>query len=594
LRYRNFTTMTNLTRTFDFAYHQLSNNPQEDCLVDKKDGKWIKTSTSEYLSKAIKMSKGFIQLGIRPGDKVALISNNRSEWNICDVALLQIGAVSVPIYPTITEKEYTYIFNNAEIKLCIVSDEELFGKVTSIKSDVPTLGDIYTFNLVPGAKNWEEIMTIGKEVPDTQVEELKAAVKPEDLATLIYTSGTTGLPKGVMLSHSNMVSNVLDSMERVPVDKQAKALSFLPVCHVFERMILYLYQYIGVSIYFAESLETVGDDIKDVKPNLFTAVPRLIEKVYAKIIAKGEDLTGIKKMLFFWAVNLGHKWDINKGGFYHFQLKIARKLIFSKWQEALGGNIDVIVSGSAALESSLMRVFYAADMPIYEGYGLTETSPVVSVISKFEDGIRIGTVGKVLKTVEVKIAETGEILVKGPNVMQGYYKSPEKTAEVIDKDGWFHTGDKGEFIEGSFLKITGRIKQIFKTSGGKYVSPELMENKFKLSPFIETIMVIGENKKHTSALIIPAWEALKDWADYKKIAYSNHDDLVVNDLVIDKFEREVAKYNEDFAKWEKVKVIRVLADDWSIDSGELTPTLKLKRNVVLEKYAHLIDDIYCD
>jgi len=594
LRYRNFTTMTNLTRTFDFAYHQLANNPQEDCLVDKKEGKWIKTSTSEYLSKAIKMSKGFIQLGIRPGDKVALISNNRSEWNICDVALLQIGAVSVPIYPTITEKEYTYIFNNAEIKLCIVSDEELFGKVTSIKSDVPTLGDIYTFNLVPGAKNWEEIMTIGKEVPDTQVEELKAAVKPEDLATLIYTSGTTGLPKGVMLSHSNMVSNVLDSMERVPVDKQAKALSFLPVCHVFERMILYLYQYIGVSIYFAESLETVGDDIKDVKPNLFTAVPRLIEKVYAKIIAKGEDLTGIKKMLFFWAVNLGHKWDINKGGFYHFQLKIARKLIFSKWQEALGGNIDVIVSGSAALESSLMRVFYAADMPIYEGYGLTETSPVVSVISKFEDGIRIGTVGKVLKTVEVKIAETGEILVKGPNVMQGYYKSPEKTSEVIDKDGWFHTGDKGEFIEGSFLKITGRIKQIFKTSGGKYVSPELMENKFKLSPFIETIMVIGENKKHTSALIIPAWEALKDWADYKKIAYSNHDDLVVNDLVIDKFEREVAKYNEDFAKWEKVKVIRVLADDWSIDSGELTPTLKLKRNVVLEKYAHLIDDIYCD
>ncbi len=586
--------MTTLTRTFDFAYHQLANNPQEDCLVDKREGKWIKTSTSEYLSKAMKMSKGFIQLGIKPGDKVALISNNRSEWNICDVALLQIGAVSVPIYPTITEKEYTYIFNNAEIKLCLVSDEELFGKVTSIKPDVPTLGDIYTFNSVPGAKNWEEIMSIGNEVPDTQVEELKAAVKPEDLATLIYTSGTTGLPKGVMLSHSNMVSNVLDSMERVPVDKQAKALSFLPVCHVFERMILYLYQYIGVSIYFAESLETVGDDIKDVKPNLFTAVPRLIEKVYAKIIAKGEDLTGIKKMLFFWAVNLGHKWDINKGGFYHFKLKIARKLIFSKWQEALGGNIDVIVSGSAALESSLMRVFYAADMPIYEGYGLTETSPVVSVISKFEDGIRIGTVGKVLKTVEVKIAETGEILVKGPNVMQGYYKSPEKTAEVIDKDGWFHTGDKGEFIEGKFLKITGRIKQIFKTSGGKYVSPELMENKFKLSPFIETIMVIGENKKHTSALIIPAWEALKDWADYKKIAYSNHDDLVVNDLVIDKFEREVAKYNEDFAKWEKVKVIRVLADDWSIDSGELTPTLKLKRNVVLEKYAHLIDDIYCD
>ncbi len=586
--------MTTLTRTFDFAYHQLETNPQEDCLVDKREGKWIKTSTSEYLSKAMEMSKGLIQLGIKPGDKVALISNNRSEWNICDVALLQIGAVSVPIYPTITEKEYTYIFNNAEIKLCIVSDEELYEKVTSITPDVPSLEGIYTFNEVKGAKNWKEIMTLGHQVSEKQVEELRDSVKTEDLATLIYTSGTTGLPKGVMLSHSNMVNNVLDSMERVPVDKQAKALSFLPVCHVFERMILYLYQYIGVSIYFAESLETVGDDIKDVKPNLFTAVPRLIEKVYAKIIAKGEDLSGIKRALFFWAVKLGHKWDINKGGWYNFKLKIARKLIFSKWQEALGGNIDVIVSGSAALESSLMRVFYASGMPIYEGYGLTETSPVVSVISKFEDGIRIGTVGKVLKTVKVKIAKTGEILVKGPNVMQGYYKAPEKTAEVIDEEGWFHTGDKGEFVEGKYLKITGRIKQIFKTSGGKYVSPELMENKFKLSPFIETIMVVGENKKHTSALIIPAWESLEDWADYKKIAYSNHDDLVKNDLVIDKFEREVAKYNEDFAKWEKVKVIRVIADEWSIDSGELTPTLKLKRNVVLEKYSDLIDGIYAE
>ncbi len=584
--------MTSIKRTFDFAYHQLETNPQEDCLVDKRDGQWIKTSTEEYLSQAMKMSKGFIQLGIQPGDKVAIISNNRSEWNICDVALLQIGAVSVPIYPTITEKEYTYIFNDAEVKLCIVSNEELFQKVTTIHPNVPTLEGIYSFDQVEGAKSWKEIITVGKDVTNEEVEKLKNAVKTEDLATLIYTSGTTGLPKGVMLSHSNMVSNVLDSFERVPVNKNAKALSFLPVCHVFERMILYLYQYIGVSIYFAESLDTVGEDIKDVKPNLFTAVPRLIEKVYAKIIAKGEDLTGIKKALFFWAVNLGHQWDIHKGGWYNFKLKIARKIIFSKWQEALGGNIEVIVSGSAALESSLMRVFYAADMPIYEGYGLTETSPVVSVISKFEDGIRIGTVGKVLKTVKVKIAETGEILVKGPNVMQGYYKAPEKTAEVMDSEGWFHTGDKGEFVEGDYLRITGRIKQIFKTSGGKYVSPELMENKFKLSPFIETIMVIGENRKHTSAIIVPAWEALADWADYKKIAYSNHDDLVKNELVIDKFDREIAKYNEDFAQWEKVKKIRVIADEWSIDSGELTPTLKLKRSVVLEKYADLIDGIY--
>ena len=586
--------MTTLKRTFDFAYHQLATNPQDDCLVDKRDGVWVKTSTEEYLKKAMQVSKGFIQLGVKPGDKVALISNNRSEWNICDVALLQIGAVSVPIYPTITEKEYTYIFNDAEIKMCLVSNEELFQKVSSIQSDVATLDKIFTFDNVNGAQNWSEIAEAGKEIENSQVETMRDSVKTEDLATLIYTSGTTGLPKGVMLSHNNLVSNVLDSMERVPVNKNAKALSFLPVCHVFERMILYLYQYIGVSIYFAESLETVGDDIKDVKPNLFTAVPRLIEKVYAKIIAKGEDLTGIKKLLFFWAVNLGHKWDVNKGGFYNFKLKIARKIIFSKWQEALGGNIEVIVSGSAALESSLMRVFYAAGMPIYEGYGLTETSPVVSVISKFEDGIRIGTVGKVLKTVKVKIAETGEILVKGPNVMQGYYKAPEKTSEVIDKEGWFHTGDKGEFVEGEYLRITGRIKQIFKTSGGKYVSPELMENKFKLSPLIETIMVIGENKKHTSAIIVPAWEALKDYADYKKIAYSNHDDLAKNEVVIDKFEREIAKYNEDFAQWEKVKKIRVISDEWSIDSGELTPTLKLKRNVVLEKYADLINGIYSE
>ncbi|MGK0436943.1 MAG: long-chain acyl-CoA synthetase, partial [Flavobacteriales bacterium] len=403
--------MTKITRAFDFAYHQLDKYPQDDCLVDKRDGKWIKTSTQEYINKAMEMSRGLLKMGIKPGDKVGLISNNRSEWNIADVAILQIGAVSVPIYPTITEKEYTYIFNNAEIKLCVVSDEELHQKVVSIKPEIPTLGEIFTFNKVEGARHWKEILEEGKDVPNSEVETLRDKVDTEDLATLIYTSGTTGLPKGVMLTHKNLVSNVLDSLDRVPVAENAKALSFLPVCHVFERMILYLYQYIGVSVYFAESLETVGDDIRDVKPNLFTAVPRLIEKVYAKIIAKGEELTGVKKALFFWAVKLGQEWDIDKGAIYNIKLKIARKLIFSKWQEALGGNIDVIVSGSAALESSLMRVFYAADMPIYEGYGLTETSPVVSVISEFNDGVRMGTVGKVLKSVEVKIADTGEILV---------------------------------------------------------------------------------------------------------------------------------------------------------------------------------------
>jgi len=586
--------MIEIKRTFDFAYYQLEKFPQDDCFADKIDGNWVKTSSQEYINKAIALSKGLIALGIKPGDKVALISNNRSEWNIADVAILQIGAVSVPIYPTISEKDYNYIFNNAEIKLCILSDEELLGKVSAIKDQVPSLTDIYTFNEISGAKHWTKIIEGGKDIEDEVVSIMKDAVKADDLATLIYTSGTTGLPKGVMLSHNNLVENVKGTLDRVPVSENDKALSFLPVCHVFERMVLYLYQYLGVSIYFAESMETIGDDIREVKPQLFTAVPRLIEKVYAKIIAKGEDLKGIKKALFFWAVKLGLQYDIpEKGGLYKLKLKIARKLIFSKWQEALGGNIKVIVSGSAALESSLMRVFYAAGMPIYEGYGLTETSPVLSVTSLFNDGVRIGTVGRVLNNVEVKIDEkTGEILAKGPNIMQGYYKAPEKTAEVIDKDGWFHTGDKGEFVEHDYLKITGRIKQIFKTSGGKYVSPELMENKFKLSTFIEQIMVIGENKKHTAALIIPAFEKLEEWADYKEIKYSSREELVKNEKIKAKLMREIEEGNQDFAKWETVKKIEILCKDWTIETGELTPTLKMKRNVIMEKYRELIDGIY--
>ena len=586
--------MIEIKRTFDFAYYQLEKFPQDDCFADKIDGNWVKTSSQEYINKAIALSKGLIALGIKPGDKVALISNNRSEWNIADVAILQIGAVSVPIYPTISEKDYNYIFNNAEIKLCILSDEELLGKVSAIKDQVPSLTDIYTFNEISGAKHWTKIIEGGKDIEDEVVSIMKDAVKADDLATLIYTSGTTGLPKGVMLSHNNLVENVKGTLDRVPVSENDKALSFLPVCHVFERMVLYLYQYLGVSIYFAESMETIGDDIREVKPQLFTAVPRLIEKVYAKIIAKGEDLKGIKKALFFWAVKLGLQYDIpEKGGLYKLKLKIARKLIFSKWQEALGGNIKVIVSGSAALESSLMRVFYAAGMPIYEGYGLTETSPVLSVTSLFNDGVRIGTVGRVLNNVEVKIDEkTGEILAKGPNIMQGYYKAPEKTAEVIDKDGWFHTGDKGEFVEHDYLKITGRIKQIFKTSGGKYVSPELMENKFKLSTFIEQIMVIGENKKHTAALVIPAFEKLEEWADYKEIKYSSREELVKNEKIKAKLMREIEEGNQDFAKWETVKKIEILCKDWTIETGELTPTLKMKRNVIMEKYRELIDGIY--
>lgn len=587
--------MSKITRLFDFPYYQLEKYPNEDALVTKVNGEWIKTSTQEYINKAMTVSKGLVKLGVKPGDKVALIStNNRTEWNIADIGILQTGAVNVPVYPTITEQDYKFIFNDAQVKYCIVSDEDLFKKVNAIKNEVESLIEIYSFEDVAGCKNWSEIFEAGKDVEDSVIKELMDGVKTEDLATLIYTSGTTGLPKGVMLSHSNLVSNVLDSLDRVPINSDAKALSFLPVCHVFERMLLYLYQYIGVSIYFAESIEKVGDNIKEVQPNIFTAVPRLIEKVYAKIIAKGDELTGIKKKLFFWAVDLGLEYDLKgKSSYYNFKLGIARKLIFSKWKEALGGNLDLIVSGSAALESSLMKVFYAADIPIYEGYGLTETSPVISVNSHFNDGIRIGTVGKVLKNVTVKIdEETGEILVKGPNVMQGYYNSQEKTDEVIDADGWFHTGDKGTFVENNFLKITGRIKQIFKTSGGKYVSPELMENKFKLSPYIEQVMVIGEYQKHPAALVVPSFEKLEEFAKENNLTEKGAKDLVKNEKVVAKINEEIAKYNKDFAKWEQVKKIEILGEEWSIDGGELTPTLKLKRNVILEKNDHLVKKIY--
>lgn len=587
--------MNKITRLFDFPYYQLEKYPNEDALVTKVNGEWIKTSTQEYIDKAMAVSKGLVKLGVKPGDKVALIStNNRTEWNIADIGILQTGAVNVPVYPTITEQDYKFIFNDAQVKFCIVSDEDLFKKVNAIKNEVESLIEIYSFEDVAGCKNWSEIFEAGKDVEDSVIKELMDGVKTEDLATLIYTSGTTGLPKGVMLSHSNLVSNVLDSLDRVPINSDAKALSFLPVCHVFERMLLYLYQYIGVSIYFAESIEKVGDNIKEVQPNIFTAVPRLIEKVYAKIIAKGDELTGIKKKLFFWAVDLGLEYDLKgKSSYYNFKLGIARKLIFSKWKEALGGNLDLIVSGSAALESSLMKVFYAADIPIYEGYGLTETSPVISVNSHFNDGIRIGTVGKVLKNVTVKIdEETGEILVKGPNVMQGYYNNQEKTDEVIDADGWFHTGDKGTFVENNFLKITGRIKQIFKTSGGKYVSPELMENKFKLSPYVEQVMVIGEYQKHPAAFVVPSFEKLAEFAKENNLTEKEPKDLVKNEKVVAKINEEIAKYNKDFAKWEQVKKIEILDTEWSIDGGELTPTLKLKRNVILEKNDHLVKKIY--
>lgn len=583
---------TELKRLFDFPYYQLENFPQDDALVDKVNGVWVKTSTKEYVDKANQLSRGLLKLGIQPGDKIAMISNNRSEWNITDIGVMQIGAIDVPVYPTITEEDYEYIFNHSEVKVCFVSDVDLLKKVNDIKDKVPSLKHIFTYNKIDGEKHWSEVLQMGDEADQAKVEEIKAQVKETDLATIIYTSGTTGRPKGVMLSHQNIASNSVSSTERLPVGKDAIALSFLPVCHVYERMIHYLYIMNGVSIYFAESLETIGDNLKEVKPNVFTAVPRLLEKVYDKIVAKGAELTGIKKMLFFWALNLGLKFEVRRSFWYNFKLTIARKLIFSKWQEALGGNVEVVASGSAALQPRLARVFHAAGIPVMEGYGLTETSPVIAVNCEDNDGVRFGTVGRVITGVKVMIAEDGEILTKGPNLMMGYYKNQELTDEVIDKDGWFHTGDIGCFVDKDFLKITDRKKEIFKTSGGKYIAPQQMENKFKESRFIEQIMVIGEFKKHPAALIVPAFPFLTEWCDRKGLKFASKTEMVQNPQVIERIQEEVDLYNSGYGSWEQVKKFELIDHDWGIDSGEMTPTMKLKRKIILAKYDNLVKKIY--
>lgn len=581
-------------RLFDLPYYQLENFPQADAFADKINGEWIKTSTQSYIDQANAISRGLLKSGIQPGDKIALISNNRSEWNICDIGIQQVGAIGVPVYPTISADVYEYIFNDASVKMCIVSDDELYNKVMSIKDKVSTLGNVYTYNEVAGAKSWKELLVEPDAELDAEIEKRKAAIQYEDLVTLIYTSGTTGNPKGVMLAHKNLLSNVIDCKPRLPVDSQAKSLSFLPVCHVYERMLLYLYQYTGVSVYFAESMDTIGDDLRDVKPNVFTAVPRLLEKVYDKIMAKGEALTGIKRKLFFWAVELGEEYDVKgKSGWYNFKLGIARKLIFSKWQEALGGNCQAVASGSAALQPRLARIFLAADIPVMEGYGLTETSPVISVNYQEGNNVRIGTTGTVLDNVTVKIAEDGEILVKGPNVMMGYYNMPEKTAEEIDSDGWFHTGDIGEFVEGKFLKITDRKKEMFKTSGGKYIAPQMMENKFKESRFIEQIMVIGENQKMPAAFIVPAFEFIQEWIKYKKYDIGLSNEEIANDPTVRaRISDEVDEYNLSFGKWEQIKKFELVNQPWTPETGELTPTLKPKRRVILEKHKDLYDQIY--
>ena len=585
-----------ITRLFDFPYYQLETYNLENAFTSKASGKWLSTSTQEYIDQANQISRGLIKLGIKPNDKIAVISStNRTEWNICDIGILQTGAQNVPIYPTISKEDYEYVLNHSESIYCIVSDEEVLQKINAIKKNT-SLKEVFTFDDIKGEKSWKEILKLGKDVSNQNiVEDRKSNVKPDDLATLIYTSGTTGRPKGVMLSHNNIVTNVLSSFHRVPLDNgNSKGLSFLPICHIFERMILYLYQYCGVSIYFAESIEKLSENAQEIKPNVMTAVPRLYEKIYDKIILKGETLTGIKKGLFFWAVNLGLRYEPNgaNGWWYEKQLGLARKLIFSKWQAALGGELKLMVSGSAALQPRLTRVFAAAGMPIMEGYGLTETSPVVTVNDQRNKGFKIGTVGKIINDVDVKIAETGEILVKGPNVMLGYYKDPEKTATVIKGD-YFHTGDKGEIDNEGFLKITGRTKEMFKTSGGKYVVPPLLEGELKQSLFIEQVMVIGEGEKMPAAFIQPNFDFIKEWIKHKELNIGNSNQEIINsERIIKRIQKEVDKCNKNFGKWEQIKRFELTPDVWSIDDGHLTPTMKMKRKIIKEIYKDLYDKIY--
>ena len=587
--------MQTVTRLFDFPYYQLEKYPLAKSLVTKSDGKWIATSTQGYVDKANAVSRALLRMGIKPNDKVAIISmTNRTEWNIIDIGILQIGAQNVPIYPTISEDDYEYILNHSEAKLCFVSCEEVFEKVKSIQSKAKNLKEVFSFDKLKDCKNWKEVLEMGSDTSNQdEVEVLKKAVKAEDLATLIYTSGTTGRPKGVMLSHNNIVSNVISSEVRVPFETGGTALSFLPVCHIFERMILYLYQYCGIEIHFAEGLDKISDNVKEVKPDVMTVVPRLLEKVYDAIIAKGAALTGIKKKLFFWAVETGLKFEPYgaNGWWYEKKLGLARKLIFSKWKEGLGGNLSVMVSGSAALQARLARVFAAADMPVMEGYGLTETSPVIAVNDQRNKGWKIGTVGKIIDGVEVKIAEDGEILCKGPNVMMGYYKDSEKTAEVMTGE-YFHTGDIGEIDTEGFLRITDRKKEMFKTSGGKYVAPQLLENRFKQSRFIEQIMVVGEGEKMPAALIQPNFDFVREWAKRHKLELGSNADIVKNEKVIERFQEEVDWANQEFAKWEKVKQFRLTPDVWTVEDGHLTPTMKLKRKPVKEMYLELYNDIY--
>lgn len=590
----------NATRLYDCLSIHIENNAKHVMLAGKEGGQWKEYTVPDVYELVNQLSASLLRQGISPGDmtaekrdKIAIITKNRVEWLILDLAVQQIGAILVPIYPTINVNELQFILNDAEVKLVFVSDEELYLKVLSTKINIPNLKEIYTFDHVPNAIYWKELLQPLQPSELKTITTYSEKISNSDVATIIYTSGTTGTPKGVMLSHGNILSNVIDCLPVFPPYDNMKSLSFLPLNHIFERMVSYLYLFKGVSIYYAESLDTIGVNLLEVKPDLFTTVPRLLEKIYDRIMEKGSELTGIKKKLFYWAHSLAEKFEINanQGAWYKFQLSLANKIVLSKWREGLGGNIKCIVTGGAACQVRLIRIFTAARMIIMEGYGLTETSPVIAVNRYQESGRKFGTVGPLINNVEVRIAEDGEILCKGPNIMLGYYKHPELTDEVI-KDGWFYTGDIGVLDDKNFLKITDRKKELFKTSGGKYVAPLPVENKLKESPFIEQVMVVGAERKFVGAIIIPSFPNLREWIRKNGIEDSTNEELLKNPRIIELYKDLVQSFNKFFNHVEQIKKFELLATEWSVDTGELTPKLSMKRKVIAEKYKDAIERIY--
>lgn len=583
------------TRIFDLVNYRQHIYPTSAIFSYKEGTKWIKTSNLDFQRKIDEIAKGLIALGIQPNNKVGLVSENRIEWSLLDFAIQQIGAIVVALYPNISDNDYKYILNHAEINVVIISTKELYERINNLKADLPQLTNLFILQKDTVYPHWTFIQQAGKVISDEELDERKKQVSPNDVATIIYTSGTTGNPKGVMLTHKNLLADMMSSEYSFPVTSYDRALSFLPVCHAYERLFHYVYMYKGLTIYYAQSMETIGADMKEVKPHIFSAVPRVLEKVYDKIMATGESLTGIKRKLFFWAIGLGEKYDLDeskRSWWYNTQLRIARKLIFSKWQQAIGGEIKGIASGSAALQERLIRLYMAAGINIYEGYGLTEGGPCLSV-NDFKRGMKIGTVGLPLINIDIKLAEDGEILAKGDNVMLGYYKDPKATEEVI-KDGWLYTGDIGQWIDGKFLKIVDRKKEMFKTSGGKYVVPQSIESKMVESPFIEQFMVVGEGEKFPAAFVVPSYSNLLDWAKQsaKDLSTLSKDTFLSNEKIKTKITEEINKVNTAFGQWEQIKRFSIIPEEFTVEGGELTPTLKMKRKKIIEKYRSNYKELY--